>query len=82
METVVSRAWQTQWDILEAVVDDQCLTTRLVFIGNKARPHLARQVVDFLHQNALTTIPWVAISSEINPIERLWNPSHLYFYFL
>ena len=42
-------------------------------MGDNARPHRAHIVTDFLHQEAVTTLPWPAKSPDLNPIEMFWD---------
>ena len=62
-------------DILNIVVvplfDNHPLNTRPIFMDDNARPHRARVVIDFLHQQAVTTLPWPARSPDLNPIEMV-----------
>ena len=65
-----------QRDILETDVvshfDNHTFATRPVFMDN-ARPHRTSVVMDFLLQNAITTIHWPARSPDLNSVETLWD---------
>ena len=42
-------------------------------MDDNARPHRARIVQHVLQQEAVQTIPWPAISPDMNPIEHVWD---------
>ena len=42
-----------------------------IFMGDNARPHRAAIVRDDLHQKAIDTIPWPALSSDVNSIKHV-----------
>ena len=44
-----------------------------MFMDNNARPHRTRIVQHFLQQEAVQTIPWPAMSPDMNPIEHVWD---------
>jgi hypothetical protein len=45
-----------------------------MFMDDNARPHRTRIVQHFLQQEAVQTIPWPAMSPDMNHIEHVWNP--------
>ena len=44
-----------------------------VFQHDNARCHVARVCQDFLNQNHIRVHPWQALSSDLSPIEHLWD---------
>ena len=61
-------------DVLQPVVphfDNHPLTTRHVCMDNNARPHRSRAVTAYLQSEAVTSVPWPAMSPDLNPIEHI-----------
>jgi hypothetical protein len=61
-------------DVLLPVVvphfDNHSLATRPVYMDDNARPHRSRAVTAYLQSEPVTSVPWPAMSLDLNPIEH------------
>ena len=64
-------------DVLQLVAvphfDNYPLTTRPVYMDENARPYRSRAVTANFLSEAVTSIPWPAMSPDFNPIEHAWG---------
>ena len=42
-------------------------------MDNNARPHHSRAVTAYLQSETVTSVPWPAMSPNLNPIEYIWD---------
>jgi transposase len=62
-------------DVLQPVViphfDNYPLTSRPVYMDDNARPHRSRAITAYLQSEAVTSVPWSAMSPDLKPIEHI-----------
>ena len=60
--------------ILEGQIIPYCTNDqRSIFMQDNARPHVAEICINLLRNNNVQTLEWPPYSSDMNPIEHLWD---------
>ena len=42
-------------------------------MDDNVRPHSSRAVTAYLQREAVTSVPWLVMSPDLNPIEHIWD---------
>lgn len=66
-------AQQYRDSILQPCVVPLVRERNLIFQQDNARPHVARDNMDYLAANDVEVLPWPAFSPDLSPIEHLWD---------
>ena len=60
-------------EILRPVAIPLVQQYQMTFLHNNARPHVARVCQDFLAKNNIVPLAWPPYSTDLSPIEHLWD---------
>jgi hypothetical protein len=64
-------------DVIQSVVvphfDIHSLATQPVYMYDNTRPHRSKAATTYLQREAMTYIPWLAMSPYVYPIEHIWD---------
>ena len=66
-------AQQYRERILEPCVVPVVRQNNLIFQLDNARPHVARECMDYLEASQIEILPWPAFSPDLSPIEHVWD---------
>jgi transposase len=44
-----------------------------MYMDDNAMPHRSRAVTAYLQSEAVTSVPWLAMNTDLNPIEHIWD---------
>jgi transposase len=76
---VLNRGTLTCQRYIDDIIDSQhrlyagAVGNQFILMDDNARPHRARLVQDYLERESFERMDWPACSSDLNPIEYMWN---------